>query len=135
MSAELLQTMQRLVSQTTEAMKPTDYIVGVVETVGPLSIRIEQKEVVTAEFLELTDAVRDYDVDIEVMHVTEKRAGGGGYAEYASHDHDYRGRKKIRIYNGLHVGEPVYLLRQAGGQSFLVLSRVKNHTNLTGQWG
>ena len=94
MSAELLQTMQRLVSQTTEAMKPTDYIVGVVETVGPLSIRIEQKEVVTAEFLELTDAVRDYDVDIEVMHVTEKRAGGGGYAEYASHDHDYRGRKK-----------------------------------------
>ena len=135
MSAELLQTMQRLVSQTTEAMKPADYIIGVVETVGPLSIRIEQKEIVTAEFLELTDAVRDYDVDIEVMHVTEKRAGGGGYAEYASHDHDYRGRKKIRVYNGLHVGEPVYLLRQAGGQSFLVLSRVKNHTNLTGQWG
>lgn len=135
MSAELLQTIQRLIGQTTEAMKPTDYIIGVVETVGPLSIRIEQKEIVSAEFLELTDAVRDYDVDIEVMHVTEKRAGGGGYAEYASHDHDYRGRKKIRVYNGLHVGEPVYLLRQAGGQSFLVLSRVKNHANLTGQWG
>lgn len=127
--------MQRLIGQTTEAMKPTDYIIGVVETADPLSIRIEQKEIVTAEFLEMTDAVRDYDVDIEVMHVTEPRAGGGGYAEYASHDHDYRGRKKIRVYNGLHVGEPVYLLRQAGGQSFLVLSRVKNHANLTGQWG
>lgn len=135
MSVKLLQTLQSLIDQSMQAGKLSDYILGVVETVGPLSIRIEQKEIVTEEFLILPDAVRDHDVDIEVSHVTENRAGGGGYAEFASHNHDYTGRKRIRVYNGLHAGEQVILLRQAGGQEFVVLSRVFNHTNLTGQWG
>lgn len=135
MSAQLLQVMQALVDQTVKAGKPTDYLLGVVETVNPLSIRLEQRDVVPAEFLILTDLVRDYDVDIEVTHVTENRSGGGGYAEFASHNHDYSGRKRIRVYNSLHVGEQVILIQQAGGQEFIVLSRVFNHTNLSGQWG
>lgn len=135
MSAQLLQVMQALVDQTVKAGKPTDYLLGVVETVNPLSIRLEQRDVVPAEFLILTDLVRDYDVDIEVAHVTENRSGGGGYAEFASHNHDYSGRKRIRVYNSLHVGEQVILIQQAGGQEFIVLSRVFNHTNLSGQWG
>ncbi len=135
MSAILLQTMQALIDQTMKAGKLSDYILGVVETTGPLSIRIEQKETITEEFLILTDAVRDYDVDIEVLHTTENRAGGSGDPAFASHNHDYTGRKKIRIYNGLQVGEQVILFRQAGGQEYVVLSRVFNHTNLIGQWG
>lgn len=135
MSAQLLQVMQALVDQTVKAGKPTDYLLGVVETVNPLSIRLEQRDVVPAEFLILTDLVRDFDVDIEVAHVTENRSGGGGYAEFASHNHDYSGRKRIRVYNSLHVGEQVILIQQAGGQEFIVLSRVFNHTNLSGQWG
>ena len=134
MSAQLVQTIQALIQQTQEAGKPADYILGVVESASPLTIQIEQKELITEEFLILTDAVRDYDVDIEVLHTTENRAGGGGYAEFASHNHDYTGRKKIRIYNSLREGESVILIRQAGGQEFVVLSRVFNHTNLTGQW-
>ncbi|CUH95871.1 hypothetical protein P22_1957 [Propionispora sp. 2/2-37] len=135
MSAELLQVFQTLIGQTMQAGQLADYVLGVVESSSPLSIRIEQKETITEEFLILTDAVRDYDVDIEVSHVTENRAGGSGDPAFASHNHDYTGRKKIRVYNGLHVGENVILLRQAGGQEFVVLSRVFNHTNLTGQWG
>ena len=97
-------------------------------------IRIEQQETVTEEFLILTDAVRDYEVDITVSHVTEQRAGGSGMPAFASHDHDYKGRKKITVHNKLHVGESVILVKQAGGQEFIVLSRVFNHTNLTGEW-
>ena len=135
MSTSLLQTLQSIMDQTMQAGKLSDYILGVVETVAPISIRIEQKETVTEEFLILTDAVRDFDVDIEVLHITENRAGGSGDPAFASHNHDYTGRKKIRVYNSLHVGEQVILLRQAGGQEYVVLSRVFNHTNLTGQWG
>jgi hypothetical protein len=134
-SAQLLQTMQALVKQTMDAGKPTDYIIGVVETVNPLSIRIEQRDVVTKEFLVLADAVRDYDVDIEVNHVTENRGGGSGDPAYESHNHGYAGRKRIRVYNGLHPGESVIMLRQAGGQEYCVVSRIFNHSNLTGQWG
>lgn len=135
MSTGLLQTMQVLIDQTMQAGKLSNYILGVVESTTPLSIRIEQKESITEEFLILTDAVRDYDVDIEVLHTTENRAGGSGDPAFESHNHDYRGRKKIRVYNSLHIGEQVILLRQAGGQEYLVLSRVFNHTNLSGQWG
>ena len=58
-------------------------------------------------------------VDITVSHTTENRAGGGGYALFESHNHDYTGRKKITVHNGLHVGETVIMLRQAGGQGFV----------------
>lgn len=133
--ANLLQTLQQMAKQTNAAGDPADWCLGEVIGVNPLKIRVEQKDVVTEEFLELTDAVRDYNVDIEVKHTTENRAGGGGYAEFASHNHDYMGRKRITVYNSLHVGETVILLRQAGGQSFLVVSRNRDHTNLSGQWG
>lgn len=135
MSNQLLQTLQGLVKQTVDAAKPADYVLGVVETIEPLSIRIEQKELIPDNFIVLTDMVRDHDVDIEVLHTTENRAGGAGDPEFASHNHDYTGRKKIRIYNSLHLGESVLLIQQAGGQGFIVLSRIDNHTNLSGQWG
>ena len=135
MSRQLVSTIQKLVAQTNNAMKPADYCLGVVETVDPLSIRIDQKDILTDEFLILTDLVRDFSVDITVSHTTENRAGGGGYAEFASHNHDYTGRKKIIVHNGLSVGESVILIQQAGGQEFIVLSRLYDHSNVTGQWG
>lgn len=135
MSRQLVSALQKLVAQTNNAMKPTDYCLGVVETVAPLSIRIDQKDILTEEFLILTDLVRDFSVDITVSHTTENRAGGGGYAEFASHNHDYTGRKKIIVHNGLSVGESVILIQQAGGQEFIVLSRLYDHSNVTGQWG
>lgn len=135
MSRQLVSTLQKLVAQTNNAMKPTDYCLGVVETIAPLSIRIDQKDILTEDFLILTDLVRDFTVDITVSHTTENRAGGGGYAEFASHNHDYTGRKKIIVHNGLSVGESVILIQQAGGQEFIVLSRLYDHSNVTGQWG
>lgn len=73
-------------------------------------------------------------MDISVSHQTEDRAGGSGDPSFASHNHDYKGRKKIIVHNGLSVGESVILIRQAGGQEFIVLSRVTDHINITGQW-
>lgn len=131
----LAEVMKQLAGQAEDAGRPSDYILGTVESSSPLSIRVSQKDLITAEYLITTDAVRDYDVDIEVNHVTENRAGGGGYAEYASHNHDYKGRKRIRVYNGLKRGEIVVMIRQRGGQQYLVVSRIHNHQGLFGQWG
>lgn len=131
----LLETMQRIAGRADEAARPSDYILGRVETESPLSIRVSQRDVITSDFLVLTDLVRDYDVDIEVNHVTENRAGGSGDPAFASHNHDYKGRKKIRVYNGLKAGEIVAMIRQRGGQQYMVVSRIHNHTGLTGQWG
>ena len=135
MSNQLMNALQKLAYNTYQAGKPADYILGVVETVNPLVIRLDAKETITEEFLVLTDAVRDYDVDITVNHTTENAAGGSGYAEYAIHNHGYKGRKRITVHNGLTPGESVVMLRQLGGQEYLVISRIFNHIALSGQWG
>lgn len=132
----LLAAIQTIAKKTMDASNPSDYCIGVVESISPLAIRIEaQEESLSEEFLILTDLVRDYNVDITVSHTTENRSGGSGDAEFASHNHDYVGRKRITVHNGLSVGESVILIRQAGGQEFIVLSRTQDHINLSGQWG
>ena len=132
---ELFSALQAVAKQTIDAHEPSDIVLGVVTSRSPLVIKLEQGDELTEEFLQLTDAVRDYHVDIEVYHITENRAGGSGDPAFASHNHGYKGRKRITVYNGLHVGETVIMQKQAGGQSFVVLSRNRDHTNLTGQWG
>lgn len=54
-----------------------------------------------------------------------------GNVEYANnvslgHRHDYSGRKTFLIHNSLKLGEDVVLLKQKGGQKFLVIDRVMN---------
>ena len=85
----LFETIQKTVKQAIEASRPADYILGRVESVSPLSIRLNARDLVTENFLILTDAVRDYSVDISVSHQTENRAGGSGDPSFASHYHDY----------------------------------------------
>lgn len=131
----LLGLIQQAAKKVVEASNLTDYCIGMVESTAPLVIRTEQQETLTEDFLILTDLVRDYDVDITVNHTTQNRSGGGGDSAFASHNHQYTGRKRITVHNGLSIGEAVILVRQAGGQEFIVLSRVNNHINLSGQWG
>ena len=133
--AMLTQAIQEVINKSIKNAMLSDYRIGVVETVNPLSIRLDQKETLTEEFLILTDLVRDYDVDITVNHTTENKSGGSGDAQFESHNHAYSGRKQITVHNGLAVGESVILIQQSGGQEFLVLSRSQNHANLSGQWG
>ena len=131
---ELPNVLKSLVAQTVRGMNPSDFVLGEVISEAPLVIRVGENEL-DEDFLILSDNVRDFEVDIEVNHITEKRAGGGGYAEYASQDHDYKGRKKIIIYNGLKIGEKVVMIQQSGGQLFFVANRVYNHVDVHGQWG
>ena len=85
---------------------------------------IDQKIPLSEEFLILTDAVRDHYRDMTVDHLTENAAGGGGHASYASHNHQYLGRKTFLIHNNLLVGENVVMMRVQGGQKFVVIDRV-----------
>lgn len=126
--------LKKLVIQTTQNAKPTALIKAQVTSTSPVTVSVDGRFEISSPFLELTHNVKDYYVDITVAHTTEKRGGGGGYAEYESHDHDYKGRKKILVHNGLQVGEYVWLVRQEGGQVFVVLDRV-NDPSCSGQWG
>ena len=61
---------------------------------------------------------------------TEEKGGGSGEAAFASHSHVLKNNyqtntdKTSEYYYGLAVGDKVILLRNQGGQAFLVLGRV-----------
>jgi hypothetical protein len=131
--SNLVEVIKRIAGEAVEASKPTAITYGKVISVSPLSIQIEQKLTLPAEFFKLTKAVTDHYVDMTVSHVTEDQSGGSGYALFASHNHGYSGRKKYLVHNGLQAGEEVILLRVQGGQRFIVLDRVFDHIT-EGEW-
>lgn len=133
MGDTLLQTIKQAAQEASAAGKPFCLTFGEVVSVNPLSIRVEQRMTLTESFFILTRAVVDHYVDITVSHVTENRGGGSGDPAFESHNHDYTGRKKILVHNGLQVGEKVILLQQAGGQQYIVLDRATDHIT-GGQW-
>jgi hypothetical protein len=129
----MVELIKQAALEASEAGKPTKSVFGEVITVDPLSINIEQKLTLPAEFFILTRAVLNHYVDISVSHITEDRGGGSGDPAFASHNHDYTGVKKIMIHNGLQIGEQVILIQVQGGQKYIVLDRVFDHI-VGGQW-
>lgn len=130
---DLVQVIKQIAVEASEASKPAGITYGRVITTNPLSISIEQKLTLPAEFFKLTKAVTDHYVDMTVNHITENRGGGSGDPAYESHNHGYSGRKKFLVHNGLQVGEEVILLQVQGGQRYIVLDRVFNHI-VSGEW-
>lgn len=144
----MIEIIKKSALEAVKAEKPCQIMFGTVESNPPIKIRIDQKLVLTEEYLILTKAVTDHYVDIEVNHFTESDplvgyapwdtthghpdAGSGSIPE--THRHGYSGRKKIMIYNGLQKNEKVILIRLQGGQKYIVLDRINDHT-VTGEWG
>ncbi|BAQ11295.1 hypothetical protein OXB_2824 [Bacillus sp. OxB-1] len=120
---DILQSFNKSAKGVQRVSKPCDIVYGTVESVLPLKIRVDQKLLLEQEQLKLTRAVMDYEVDMTVDHLTENRSGGGGYAEFESHNHDYKGRKKFLIHNGLVDGDKVTMIRAHGGQQYLVIDK------------
>ena len=150
-ASELIKAIKKTALDAVYAAKPADFCFGTVISDKPLKILVEQKLTLGEEQLILTKAVTDHWVDIEVSHFTvndnfmnpdhkhqifDTYTGGGDCDEGnldTTHKHGYKGRKKIMIYNGLLAGEKVILARFGGGQRFLVLDRICEHT-ARGEW-
>lgn len=132
--AELVQLLKELSKKTNDAQEPFEHRKDTVESVKPLTVRVDQKLILEEDDLILTHLVRDYDVDISVSHETKDfELVEGALTDIKNHKHEYKGRKRITVHNGLKVGEDIVLLKVQGGQSYIVLDRYKNpHTE--GEW-
>lgn len=67
---ELPNVLKSLVAQTVRGMNPSDFVLGEVISADPLVICVGENEL-DEDFLILSDNVRDFEVDIEVNHITE----------------------------------------------------------------
>jgi len=131
----IIASMKQAALEAVAATLPCAHMVGTVESVDPLNIRISQKLVLNEERLILTNAVRDYIVDVTVDHLTEVEDAhthpiidtytGGGGSLPTTHLHGYEGRKTFVVHLDLSEGEKVLLLRVQGGQKYIVLDRVE----------
>lgn len=123
-------SLKQLVSNVMGASQLSDISFGVVISPNPLQVQLNQKMILTDEYLILTNAVRDHAVDITVSWTTvdntHKHGNGnnGQPTDDVTHNHGIQGRKKITIHNGLTAGEKVLLLRAQGGQKYVILDRV-----------
>ena len=139
----MIDAIKEVVEKLLERKKMTKLEFGIVETVNPLTVRVEAKKLLQAEDLILSHLVRDYYVDITVQHSTDSIHGAwdtshdhpnvGKNVIPIDHEHEYTGRKKILIHNALLKGEKVIMIRQEGGQIYYILDRINDPT-VEGEW-
>ena len=116
-----VEVVKRAAVEAVEAQKPVHLLFGQVISASPLKIQVDQKSIYTEKMLVLTRNVTDFEVDMTVSHIALNRAGGSGDPAFASHNHDYKGKKKFKVHNALIKGDWVLLGRIQGGKRFVVM--------------
>lgn len=132
--SEMLESIKKAALETVENSKPSGVYYGTVISASPLKINVEQKMVLEKAQLVLSRNVTEHNIEMTVQHLTEYETAhthaiqdtytGGGSSSPTSHRHAYSGRKTFIVHNGLVVGDKVILLREQGGQKFVVWDRV-----------
>ena len=113
--ANLNENIKNIALKAFEESKPVNICYGIVKTINPLSIFVEQKMLLPAEFFVLSRNVTNYSATMTINWSTENAQG---------HNHSVSGDKTVTINNALKVGEKVILIRFQGGQDYLVLDRI-----------
>lgn len=111
--SNLLQVIKRIVKETVDAEKPSDYTFGTVVSANPLQIKISNTLTLDEDFLDLSRNVTDFETEVTI-----------------SPDYGWScctpepSRRKIKVHNSLKVGERVAMLRKRRGKRYLVIDRV-----------
>lgn len=132
----LLDTMKLVAEQSQNVNVPAAFLFGQVTATSPLTIRVDNRFDISGEAIVV---MKEFKAGYYPTHrhsgfsnspTTQPQSGGSGDASFASHDHVLKNNyltntdETSEYYYGLAVGDKVVLLRNQGGQSFLVLGRV-----------
>ncbi|MCI8484710.1 MAG: DUF2577 domain-containing protein [Lachnospiraceae bacterium] len=144
-AVELVKTVKKASIDAMESTKPVNICFGTVIQTNPVKINVEQKMILNEAQMIFSRNVTDYVIQVSMAWETEEYAGKpagktkgetkpGGEPEHThmfeteteggeAHTHGLTGTKEITIHNGLAVGDEVILVRQQGGQKYLVWDR------------
>lgn len=124
-STDLVRLMKQAAMEAVKTSQPSNIVFGTVTSASPLKIQISSKITLEPEMLMLTRNVTEFETDITTVNwFTENTSGGSGYALFESHKHELKGKKHIIVHNQLKSGEKVVLIKEQGGQRYIVLDRV-----------
>lgn len=134
----LLNTMKKVAGQTQDYSTPTAFFYGEVVQASPLKIKVDNRFVISERAIVLT---REFRAGVYQTHThrvsphvhavpghTTQTGGSPGHSHgVAQQDTGETGlitATGTEVYAGLQQGDKVVLLRNNGGQSFLVLGRI-----------
>ena len=132
----MLEQIKNIAQQTNNAGAPAAWFFGQVTATSPLTVRVDNRfdigeaQLVVPKELQAGYYPTHRHTGFAGSPTTEEASGGSGEAAFASHSHVLKGTYQTNTgaaseyYYGLAVGDKVVLLRNAGGQQFLVLGRV-----------
>ena len=124
-STDLVRLMKQAAMEAVKTSQPSNIVFGTVTSASPLKIQISSKITLEKEMLLLTRNVTEFETNITTVNwFTENTSGGAGYALFESHKHELKGKKHIIVHNQLKSGEKVVLIKEQGGQRYIVLDRV-----------
>ena len=114
-ASEFVNAIKKAAADAVEAGKPMNVVFGTVMNAAPLMIATEQQMLLGVAQLILSRNVTTYAVPVTINWSTGTKEG---------HTHAVSGSKTMVINNGLVVGDKVWMIREQGGQRFLVVDRV-----------
>lgn len=127
-AVELVKTIKRAAVEAQEATKPVEVCFGKVTNASPLKILVEQKMTLGEAQLVLTRNVTDFKTKITGGNIQDFYYVGtypNVTTVSVSPQHKHAVEEiEITVHNGLVVGDEVILLRQQGGQKYIVVDRI-----------
>lgn len=127
-AVELVKTIKKAALEAVDASKPVEVCFGKVTSASPLKILVEQKLLLGEAQLVLARSVTNYKTsiiggNIKNYYYTGSTADSGTAAVDPEHVHAI-GRIEVTVHNGLVAGDEVILIRQQGGQKYVVVDRI-----------
>lgn len=122
-AVELMKTIKQAAVSAVDSTKPVEICFGKVTASEPLKILVDQKMTLGRAQLVLTRNVTEFTAEVTVDWLTENKGAENEY-DTLPHNHIIQGRKEITVHNGLVVGDEVILIRQQGGQKYIVVDRI-----------
>ena len=127
-ATELTRAIKKAASKAVKAEKPVEVCFGKVTSASPLQILVDQKFTLGAAQLVLTRNVTDFKTmitggNIQYYYSVGTPPNTSTVPVDPSHRHAI-GKIEITVHNGLVVGDEVILIRQQGGQKYVVVDRI-----------
>ena len=115
--ADLLTTIKKAATDAVDSAVPVGILSGTVINTDPLKIRVSDKLVLSSSALLICDSVRRKEI---YMKMEEQSEPSGD----PSHTHNFIDFKKVTVANELKIDDVVLLIRQSGGQQYIIIDRV-----------
>ena len=129
-SSDFVKVIKKTAIEAVKNSKPTDIFYGTVQSISPLTIFIDQKLILSEKFLIIPESLTDYETEISFDDPSVKQVFTTWNMEETSEStpskisFKEKIKHKITVYNSLKTGEKVILLRQQGGQKYMIVDRV-----------